>query len=75
MPNTNEIQLSASAIDINTASAEELARLPNIGRQKAQEIIKHREKFGRFRKPEHILLVGGISDELFQKVKTLIKVE
>jgi len=75
LPITNKVHISESAINLNTASAEELEKLPNIGKQKAREIIRYREKFGRFRKTEHVILVRGISDELFRKTRSLIKVE
>lgn len=75
LPIANGIQISASAININRASAEELEKLPNIGKHRAQKIVEHREKFGRFRTPEQLLLVRGISDELFREVRAFIKVE
>jgi len=71
----NEFQVSESAININTASIEELEKLPRIGAKTAQNIIEHREKYGKFRKPEHLLLVHGISDKHFREIRSLIKVE
>ncbi len=65
---------SETAININTATAEMLEKLPNIGAKTAQEIINHREKFGAFRKPEHLLLVRGISDRRFREIRKLIKI-
>lgn len=66
---------SESAININTASTKELEKLPRIGEKTAQKIVEHREKFGHFRKPEHLLLIGGISDKRFREIRNLIKVE
>lgn len=71
----NQISVSKSAVNINIASAEELEKLPNIGAKIAQEIINHREKFGAFRKPEHLLLVRGISDSRFRQMRHLVKAE
>ena len=71
----SQVLVSNSAVDINKASAGELEKLPNIGAKTAQEIINHREKFGRFRKPEHLILVRGISDKRFREIKHLIKAE
>lgn len=62
-------------MNINTASAAELEKLPFIGRKTALEIVAHREKFGRFRRPEHLLLIEGVSDTRFREIKNLIKVE
>ena len=71
----NQNQISEFAININTASAAELERLPNVGEKLAREIIEHREKFGKFRKPEHLLFVRRISDRQFREIRNLIRVE
>ncbi len=71
----NQFQISESAVNINTASAEELKKLPRIGEKTANEIIEYREKYGRFRKPEYLLLIQGISDKRFREIRSLIKVE
>jgi competence ComEA-like helix-hairpin-helix protein len=62
-------------VNINTASAQELEALPGIGKALAERIIEHREKYGPFRKPEHLLIVRGISDKRFQNLRGLIAVE
>lgn len=62
-------------ININTASAETLEKLPNIGAKTAREIVEHREKFGKFRKPEHLLLIRGVSDKKFREIENLVKAE
>ena len=71
----NQVIVSESAIDINTASAGELEKLPNIGDKLAQKIVEHREKFGRFRKAEYLMLVDGISDNRFRQARNFIRVE
>ncbi len=75
LPNQNQIVTSESAINVNTASAGELERLPHIGAKLAQKIVEHRERFGKFRKAEHLLLVEGISDGRFREIRSLVKVE
>jgi len=62
-------------ININTASANELETLPGIGEALAARIIEHREKYGPFRRPEHLIIVRGISDKRFQALRDLITVE
>jgi len=69
------IQISESAININIASAAELEKLPRVGTKTAREIVEHRERFGKFRKPEHLMLVRRISDKRFREIRNLIKVE
>ena len=67
--------IAENAVNINTASVEELVKIPNIGEKTAIKIIEHREKFGRFRKPEHLLLIDRISDSRFREMQSLIKTE
>jgi len=71
----NKIQISESAININTASAAELEKLPHIGAKTAQAIVEHRDKFGKFRKPEYVMFVQGVSDKRFREMQSLIKIE
>jgi competence ComEA-like helix-hairpin-helix protein len=66
---------AATRININTASAPELEKLPGIGRGFAQRIVEHREKYGAFRRPEHLIMVRGISDKRFRALRELITVE
>ena len=62
-------------ININTAPANELETLPGIGKSLAERIIEQREKFGPFRRPEHLIIVRGISDKRFRALRDLITVE
>ena len=68
-------QQSQPRININTASANELETLPGIGKSLAERIIEHREKYGRFRRPEHLIVVRGISDRRFRALRDLVTVE
>jgi competence ComEA-like helix-hairpin-helix protein len=71
----NNVKIAENAVNINTASVEELEKLPDIGAKLAQRIVEHREKYGKFRKPEHLILVQGISDKRFRQIQNLIKTE
>jgi len=64
-----------NAIDLNLVTAEELERLPKIGKGIAQRIIEFREKNGKFRRAEHLILVRGMSDKKFREIQNLVKVE
>jgi competence ComEA-like helix-hairpin-helix protein len=66
---------NAPLININTASIEELERLPGIGRGLASRILAHRNQYGRFRRTEHVMMVRGISERRFRAMRTLITVE
>lgn len=61
-------------ININTASVEELDKLPGIGPAIAKAIIDYRSKNGLFKKIEDINAVKGIGDALFEKIKDQITV-
>src|SRR4051812_22171208 len=66
---------AAPLININTASPAELERLPGIGKALAARIVAHRKLYGRFRRPEHLLVVRGISDRRFRAMRALVTVE
>ena len=68
-------QQSTQRININTATANELETLPGIGKGLAERIIDHRERFGPFRRTEHLIVVRGISDRRFRALRDLITVE
>lgn len=69
------VQSSTSQININTASAKELETLPGIGKSLAERIIEHREKYGPFRRAEHLIIVRGISDRRFRALRAMITVD
>lgn len=71
----NTPTVANDAININTATAEELARLPQIGEHFARKIVEYRAAHGPFRRPEHLMLVEGISDKKFRLIRDLIKTE
>jgi len=71
----SNLEISDSAVNINTASAQEIEKLPRVGAKTAQKIIEFRTVNGNFRRPEHLLLVDGISDSRFREMRNLIKVE
>ncbi len=58
-------------LDINKASAAELAYLPGIGEAKARDIIDHRP----YATIEDLKRVPGIGAKTFEKLKPRVKVE
>ena len=73
VPNNN--QSRPTRININSAPASELESLPGIGKALAARIVEHRDKYGPFRRPEHLIIVRGISDRRFRALRELITVE
>jgi competence protein ComEA len=62
-------------VNINTASAEELAQLKGIGPSHASKIVAYREKNGPFKMPEDLMQVSGIGQKTFDTNQELIIVE
>jgi competence ComEA-like helix-hairpin-helix protein len=72
LPSENLPETAESSLNINTASAAELEKLPGIGAEFARRIVEHRERFGKFRRAEHLMLVRGVSDKKFRQIKNLV---
>src|SRR3954470_2269608 len=58
-----------AAVNINTATKEQLESLNGIGPVKAQAIIDHRQKNGPFKSAEDVKNVTGVGDATFDKIK------
>lgn len=56
-------------VNINKASLDELKSIPGIGDTRAKAIIEYREKNGAFSSIEDIMLVSGIKETIFEKIK------
>jgi competence protein ComEA len=65
---------SEERIDINTASVEELRRLPGVGPALASRIVEHRRRHGPFKRPQDVVIVRGMSAKLYRRIANLIRV-
>ena len=62
-------------VNINTASAAELAALAGIGPSKADAIVEHREKNGQFKTVDDLKLVRGIGDKMLEQLRPQVTVD
>lgn len=72
----NETRIAGATqtlIDINSASAAQMEGLPGVGPALAKRIVEHRERYGQFRRAEHITMVRGFSERKFREVQHLIE--
>ena len=68
-------QEEATKININLASAEEIAQLKGIGPSYAERIIEYRETHGPFKSPAEITNVKGIGTKTLEANKGRITVD
>jgi competence protein ComEA len=61
-------------INLNTATATQIATLPGIGPKAADLIVQYRLKNGGFKKIEEIMNVRGVGEKTFLKLKSRITV-
>ena len=65
----------AASINLNTATAAELQRLPRIGPKLAARILAHRDAHGPFRRVEDLVQVRGIGKKTLAGLKPYLVVE
>ena len=63
-----------AAINLNTATKDELVALPGIGPAKAQAILDYRSAHGSFKSIEEVKDVKGIGAKRFEKIKAELTV-
>lgn len=67
-------QIAIAALNLNTASKDELVALSGIGPSKAQAIIDYRTEHGGFKKLDELKDVKGIGARRFEKLKNELTV-
>jgi len=67
------LSVSLWAVNINTASIEELSTLPGIGQSTAEKIVKHRKEH-KFKSTSDLMDVKGIGEKKFEKIKSKLSV-
>jgi competence protein ComEA len=65
---------AAAPINLNTASADQLATIPGVGPKMAERIVDYRQKNGSFKKVEDLMNVSGIGEKNFLKMRPLVTI-
>lgn len=60
---------------LNTASPEDLQRLPGVGPKKAASIVALRHRVGRFRQVDELMRVRGIGRASMKKLRPLVRLD
>lgn len=66
-------QRGPPVVNLNTASVEEISRLPGVGQRKAEAIVARRDK-KKFTRPEEILQIKGIGRGIYKQCKPYLRV-
>lgn len=64
--------LPDEVIDLNTADAYDLDRLPGIGPAKAEAILAYREEHGPFQSVDDLLAVSGIGEVTLENLRPYV---
>jgi len=69
-----ELVLLGRPVDLNRASAEDLAAVPGIGPGLAADVVREREEGGPFRSPDALHRVRGIGKVRIERARPFIRV-
>jgi competence protein ComEA len=70
-----ENEQAAGVVNINTATAEELDRLPGVGPSRAQAILELRGKVKRFSTIDDLMRVKGIGRTSLRKLRPMLALD
>lgn len=74
-PEPQDRHIIDGKLNINAATKDELMELNGIGDKLSERIIEYRETNGKFVQVEGIMLIPGIGESLYGKIKDYITVE
>ena len=59
----------SGVINVNSATAEQIAFLPRVGIKLAERVVEYRKTNGPFKKVEDLMEVKGVGEKLFVALK------
>ena len=65
---------STDPVNLNSATAAQIADLPGIGVKTAELVVQYRTKNGPFKKIEEVMNVRGIGEKSFLRIKDRLTV-
>jgi competence protein ComEA len=65
---------STEVINLNSATASQIADLPGIGVKTAELVVQYRLKNGPFKKIEEVMNIRGIGEKSFLRIRDRITV-
>jgi competence protein ComEA len=74
-PAASEAPAVSGVLNLNTASTEELTRLPGVGPSRAQAIVELRTRMKGFKSLEDVMRVRGIGRKTFRKLEPMLRLQ
>ncbi|KAF0218910.1 MAG: DNA uptake protein-like [Geobacteraceae bacterium] len=68
------VRVYTGKLNVNTASAADFGRLPEVGEVIAFRIVKERERRGTFKDVRELKSVNGISERVYEELKNYVAV-
>lgn len=65
----------AGVVNINTASASQIAFMPRIGPATAERVVQFREEHGAFKHATDLMQVKGIGDKTYELIAPYVVVD
>ena len=62
-------------INLNTATADDLSDIPDVGLSVAKAIIQYRDEYGKYYKVSELKYINGITDELYEIIIKYVTVD
>ena len=59
----------AGKVNLNTATAQQLAELPGVGEKLAARIVEYRQKSGGFKATQELMNVQGVGEKNFARIQ------
>jgi competence protein ComEA len=69
-----DAKVPAAKVNLNTATADQLAEVPGLGPKLAARIVEQRQKSGPFKSVEDVMAVKGIGEKSFAKFQSWLTV-